>query len=62
LQLHAIVVHVEQQVMPAEFTLLYDSQCPFCKLEVEWLQKRDGKGRLGAIDIAAEGSTPRSLG
>jgi predicted DCC family thiol-disulfide oxidoreductase YuxK len=42
-------------VMTAEFTLLYDSQCPFCKMEVEWLQRRDVKGRLGAIDIAAEG-------
>jgi predicted DCC family thiol-disulfide oxidoreductase YuxK len=40
--------------MTAEFTLLYDSECPFCKLEVEWLQRRDGRGRLGAIDIAQE--------
>jgi predicted DCC family thiol-disulfide oxidoreductase YuxK len=37
------------------FTLLYDSECPFCRREVEWLQRRDKKGRLGAIDIAAPG-------
>ena len=46
---------VEYAYMSPEFTLLYDSECPFCKLEVEWLQKRDGRGRLGAIDIAAAG-------
>ena len=46
---------VEYAYMSPEFTLLYDSECPFCKLEVEWLQKRDGRGRLGAIDIAADG-------
>jgi predicted DCC family thiol-disulfide oxidoreductase YuxK len=40
--------------MGPEFTLLYDSECPFCKLEVEWLQRRDRAGRLGAIDIAAD--------
>jgi len=53
--LHPINCGSEYWDMTAEFTLLYDSKCPFCKLEVEWLQKRDGKGRLGAIDIAAEG-------
>jgi predicted DCC family thiol-disulfide oxidoreductase YuxK len=35
------------------FTLLFDSECPFCKLEVEWLQRRDRRGLLHAIDIAA---------
>jgi predicted DCC family thiol-disulfide oxidoreductase YuxK len=37
------------------FTLLFDSECPFCRLEVEWLQRRDRRGLLQAIDIAAEG-------
>lgn len=36
-----------------EFTLLYDRECPFCRLEVEWLLRRDRTGRLAAIDIAA---------
>ncbi|MBL8730335.1 MAG: DUF393 domain-containing protein [Planctomycetes bacterium] len=36
----------------APFTLLYDSECPFCRLEVEWLQRRDRRGLLRAVDIA----------
>jgi len=48
--------------MQPEFTLLYDSECPFCKLEVEWLQRRDRRGGLGAIDIAADGFDPRQFG
>jgi predicted DCC family thiol-disulfide oxidoreductase YuxK len=44
------------------FTLLFDSECPFCKREVEWLQRRDKHGRLGAIDIAAPGFDPARLG
>ena len=46
---------VEYAYMSPEFTLLYDSECPFCKLEVDWLRRRDRHGRLGAVDIAAEG-------
>lgn len=46
----------------AEFTLLYDSECPFCRLEVEWLRRRDQHGRLGAIDIAADGFDPAQFG
>lgn len=45
-----------------EFTLLYDRQCPFCRLEVEWLQRRDRRGRLGAIDISAAGFDPARFG
>ena len=40
--------------MRPDFTLLYDSDCPFCKLEVEWLQRRSAGHRLGAVDIAAD--------
>lgn len=40
------------------FTLLYDGECPFCKLEVDWLRARDRNGRLRAIDIAADGFDP----
>ena len=44
----------EYRPMTAQpFTLLFDSECPFCKLEVEWLQRRDRRGLLHAIDIAA---------
>lgn len=44
------------------FTLLFDSECPFCRLEVQWLQRRDRHGRLGAIDIAAPGFDPSRFG
>lgn len=45
---------VEDIAMTAQpFTLLFDSECPFCRLEVEWLQRRDRRGLLRAIDIAA---------
>ena len=45
-----------------EFTLLYDRQCPFCRLEVEWLQRRDRRGLLAAIDISAAGFDPARFG
>ena len=48
--------------MTAAFTLLYDRECPFCRLEVEWLRRRDRHGRLGAIDISADGFDPRRFG
>jgi predicted DCC family thiol-disulfide oxidoreductase YuxK len=38
---------------PVEFTLLFDSDCPFCRREVEWLRRRDPAGRLRTVDIAA---------
>ena len=44
------------------FTLLYDSECPFCKLEVDWLRRRAQGDRLGAIDIAAEGFDAAQFG
>jgi len=36
-----------------EFKLLYDGQCPFCRREVNWLQRRDRQGRLAVEDISA---------
>lgn len=41
-----------RRMTAAPFTLLYDSECPFCRLEVEWLQRRDRRGLLRAVDIA----------
>jgi len=49
-------------VTPRPFTLLFDSECPFCKLEVEWLQRRDRNGLLRAIDIAAPGFDAAAYG
>ncbi|MBK8097421.1 MAG: DUF393 domain-containing protein [Planctomycetes bacterium] len=39
--------------MRPEFTLLYDSECPFCRREVDWLRRRAAGDRLAATDIAA---------
>lgn len=45
-----------------EFTLLFDGQCPFCRREVEWLQRRGRGAGLGAIDISAPGFDPARFG
>ena len=34
------------------FKLLYDGQCPFCRLEVRWLQRRNKRGYLVFEDIS----------
>jgi len=44
------------------FTLLYDSECPFCRLEVAWLQRRDRGGLLRAEDIARPEFDPVRFG
>ena len=44
------------------FKLLYDSECPFCRLEVDWLKRRDRDGRLEVEDISAEGFDPSRYG
>jgi predicted DCC family thiol-disulfide oxidoreductase YuxK len=35
------------------FKLLYDGECPICRREVEWLKRRDHRGRLVAEDISS---------
>ena len=35
--------------------LLFDGECPFCRREVAWLQRRDRAGRLAFEDITAPG-------
>ncbi len=42
--------------------LLYDGDCPFCRREVEWLKRRDRKGRLALEDISALGFNPARYG
>jgi predicted DCC family thiol-disulfide oxidoreductase YuxK len=44
------------------FKLLYDGACPFCRREVEWLERRDRAGRLAAEDISALGFDPTKYG
>lgn len=49
--------------MPApSFTLLFDSECPFCKREVDWLKRRDRRQQLATVDIAAPGFDPARYG
>jgi predicted DCC family thiol-disulfide oxidoreductase YuxK len=50
------------RTMAGTFTLLYDSLCPICRREVDWLKRRDRNGRLATIDIAAPGFDPAPLG
>ena len=38
-----------------DFTLLYDGECPLCSREIAMLRRRDRRGRLGFVDIAAPG-------
>lgn len=44
------------------FTLLYDRECPFCRLEVEWLLRRNRQGLLRVVDIAAPDFDPAPYG
>jgi predicted DCC family thiol-disulfide oxidoreductase YuxK len=36
-----------------QFKLLYDGECPFCRLEAQWLQRWNKDGRLAFEDITA---------
>lgn len=44
------------------FKLLYDGQCPFCRLEVEWLNHLNSKGHLAFEDISAPNFNPSQYG
>lgn len=44
------------------FTLLYDGLCPVCAREVAFLRRRDRRGALAAVDIAAPGFAPERYG
>jgi predicted DCC family thiol-disulfide oxidoreductase YuxK len=44
------------------FKLLYDGQCPFCRLEARWLQRWNKEGRLEFEDITAPGFEPARYG
>lgn len=41
------------------FKVLYDGDCPFCRLEARWLSRLDRSGALALEDIAAENFDPR---
>jgi predicted DCC family thiol-disulfide oxidoreductase YuxK len=44
------------------FKLLYDGQCPFCRLEARWLQSRNREGALAFEDIMQPGFDPSRYG
>lgn len=45
-----------------KFKLLYDGQCPMCRREANWLQRRNRAGRLAFEDISAPGFDPARYG
>ena len=46
-----------------QIELLYDSECPLCMREVNFLKRRDaGRGLVAFVDIADESYTPEAHG
>ena len=44
------------------FKVLFDGECPFCRLEARWLGRLGRDGRLVVEDIAAPGFDPGRYG
>lgn len=44
------------------FKLLYDGECPFCMLEVRWLQRWNRRGHLAFEDVSSPSFDPSPLG
>lgn len=44
-----------QNAVTWQFKLLYDGECPMCRREAMWLQRRSRDGRLALEDISAPG-------
>ena len=44
------------------FKLLYDGQCPFCRLEARWLQRWNRRGHLVFEDISTSKFDPSRYG
>ncbi len=42
--------------------VLFDGECPYCRLEVRWLQRWNRKGRLAFEDITSESFDPDRYG
>jgi len=40
------------------FKLLYDGECPFCRREVQWLQRLNRHGRLAFEDVSSSSFDP----
>ncbi|MDZ4830431.1 MAG: DUF393 domain-containing protein [Phycisphaerae bacterium] len=48
--------------MARPVTIFYDSECPFCVREVEWLARRAGASSLQPVDVASSEFDPRPYG
>lgn len=60
-------IEVNRQPQPSSpswhIELLYDSECPLCMREVNFLKRRDaGRGLVAFVDIADESYTPEAHG
>jgi predicted DCC family thiol-disulfide oxidoreductase YuxK len=44
------------------FKVLYDGECPFCRIEARWLRYLNWSGRLALEDIAAPDFDPNRYG
>jgi predicted DCC family thiol-disulfide oxidoreductase YuxK len=44
------------------FKVLYDGECPFCRIEARWLARLNRSGRLALEDIAAPDFDPGQYG
>lgn len=56
-------VNTSSQVSTWQIKLLYDSECPLCVREVNFLRKRDqGRGLVQLVDIADENYSPEANG
>lgn len=58
---HAIVSHNEIK-KAYEVDLLFDSECPICMMEVQFLQKRDVNGKIRFTDLNSEDYRPEEHG
>lgn len=45
-----------------EIEVFYDGACPLCMREIRMLQRLDKRGRIGFVDIAADGFDATSVG
>ena len=50
---------VSSQVITQQIDLLYDSECPICQMEVDFLKKRDTKNRIRYTDLSDPSYNPK---
>jgi len=55
-------VLLERNLDPWRFKLLYDGECPFCRLEARWLQRWNRHGYLAFEDITTPAFDPTRYG